>query len=924
MKTLTTTILLFLIAPLLVIAQQSNDTIYTSNHPETAIILQVEESPSFMQFHLSNNNNYELEDPNSLRAYYNQNHYFQFIMPEVSDIDVFLDYNNENIISGLAAYTIDGSGNYIFHDLQHITTTPGQFTIKNNGTLRGERIILRLWFSDALPNESYVKLTICKREPISQPKNINVNSSTYTPTELIQDILVTGCLEAFNVTYNGDPVSLGYFDGSIGSTAFNEGIILTSGSAALAEGPNSSGSTGHNSSGGSDPDLQALIPGYTINDAAILEFDFIPASDSLQFDFIFGSDEYPEWVASDYNDVFGFFLSGPGITGPYSNNSINIALIPGTTLPVTIDNINTGMNPAYYVSDSYGGDIEYDGATIPITAKATVQACETYHIKMAIGDAGDSSYDSGVFLNAKSFISGSDFVIDLFNPWYQTDETYEGCQNYAVFSRVDSTDTSQDINIGLSITGSATMGTDYSNIPDTVTIPAGQISDTLIIDTYVDGITEGNEFLIFTYTNGCPCTPVTSHDTIWIRDEIDAQINLTNSGPICEGDTANLSINFNPSLDLSLIDWTWQFNGSTQQSLDVSPSSSTTYTVEVNYPCTTEYYTTDLIVNENVDATITPVADMCENEPAITLTAADAGGTWSGNGVIGNTFNPAIAGSGNHLITYIISNTNCADTSTITIHVDEVLDPTIDPIEIQCRTDDAFLLTAATPGGVWTGPGVIGGQNLNPTSAGVGTHTIYYTLTNGACISIDSIQIEIVNDVDATIHTVANLCEIDPPIDLEANWHTGVWSGTGITDAALGIFDPAVAGPGDHEIEFQVGTGGTCSDDDTIIIHVNAMPDASISAPGPFCFPGDPVTLSANTAGGTWSGTGISDPVNGIFDPSLTGAGTTQVTYTVGSGACYDTDTIDITVNPAPTIDLGADQTHCDYDMPIALDAGAG
>ncbi len=735
---------------------------------------------------------------------------------------------------------------------------------------------------------------------------------------------MTGCLEAFNITYDGDPISIGYFNGSIGSTGFNEGIVLTSGSAASAEGPNNSGSTGFNSSGGSDIDLQALIPGYTINDAAILEFDFIPASDSLQFDFIFGSDEYPEWVASDYNDVFRFSLSGPGITGPYSNNSINIALIPGTAMPVTIDNINAGTNAAYYISDSYGGDMEYDGATIPITAKATVQACETYHIKIAIGDAGDSSYDSGVFLNAKSFISGADFIIDLFNPWYQTSDTYEGCQNYAVFSRVDSTDTNQDINIGLSIAGTATMGTDYSNIPDTVTIPAGQISDTLIINTYIDGITEGNEFLIFTYTNGCPCTPVTSHDTIWIRDEIDAQINLTNSGPICEGDTASLSISFNPSLDLSLIDWTWQFNGSTQQSVEVSPNTSTTYTLEVNYPCITEYYTTDLVVHENVDATINPVADLCENEPAITLTATDAGGTWSGNGVTGNTFNPAIAGLGDHLVTYIISNANCSDTATITIHVDEVLDPTIDPIEIQCRTDDAFLLTAATPGGIWTGPGVVGGQNLNPTSAGVGIHTIYYTLINGACTSVDSTEIEIVNDVDATIHNVPNLCVIDAPIDLEANWHTGVWSGTGITDAALGIFDPAIAGLGDHEIEFQVGTGGTCSDVDTIMIHVNAMPDASITAPGPFCFPGDLVTLTANTAGGTWSGTGISDPANGIFNPSLTGVGTTQVIYTVGSGACFDSDTIDIIVNPAPTVDLGTDQAHCDYDVPIALDAGAG
>ncbi len=921
MKKITTLILCLLCVPVLVSAQQHSKT---ANNPNEAFFIEVDENTIFTSFILNQEENYELSNPIALRTYFNQNHYFKFNMPTNKDVDILFKTKINSRI-GIAAYTGNQENEFQLIKTQSFSESTGLFKIQNDLVSNGEMITLRLWFAEEQTDLSKTfDIAIRERDPIILPKNINVNSSAYTPTQLVQDILVTGCLEAFNVTYNGDPVSIGYFSGSIGSTNFDEGIILTSGSASLSEGPNDAGNTGYNSSGGSDPDLQALIPGYSINDATILEFDFIPASDSLQFDFIFGSDEYPEWVSSDYNDVFGFFLSGPGITGPYSNNSINIALIPGTSLPVTIDNINATTNSAYYVSDSYGGDIEYDGATIPITAKATVQACETYHIKMAIGDAGDNNYDSGVFLNAKSFISGSDFIINMFNPWYQTDDVYEGCQTYAVFSRTDTTDLSNDIDIALTTSGTAIMNTDYSNIPDTVTIPADQISDTLIIDSYIDGTTEGPEYFIFTYTNGCPCTPVVNNDTIWIYDEIDHQILISNNGPICEGDTATLSISYNPTLDTSLIDWTWLSSGSHQQTIQVTPNTTTTYFIDVDFPCNTYNLNTTVTVYENVDASIDPISDLCEDDSPITLTAADSGGTWSGNGVSGNTFDPAAAGLGDHIITYNVSNTNCSDSDQITIHVYEYLDPTIDPIDVQCRTDDAFLLTAATPGGTWTGPGVVGGQNFNPTNAGVGFHWIYYTLTNGACTSIDSIEIEVVYDVDATIHSVGTLCEIDTPIDLEANWHTGVWTGPGITDAAEGIFDPSISGPGNHEIEFQVGTGGTCSDDDTIIIHVDAMPDATISPIGPFCYPGNTVNLSAATSGGTWSGLAISDPVNGTFNPSLVGTGSTQVIYSVGSGSCYDSDTVNIIVNAAPSVNIGTDQTHCDYDVPVTLDAGAG
>jgi len=93
---------------------------------------------------------------------------------------------------------------------------------------------------------------------------------------------------------------------------------------------------------GSDVDLDILNPNSAgdFNDIAVLEFDFVALGDSVWFDYVFASDEYPEFSGSSFNDTFGFFMSGPGINGPYSDNSENLAVIPGTDVGVTINNVN--------------------------------------------------------------------------------------------------------------------------------------------------------------------------------------------------------------------------------------------------------------------------------------------------------------------------------------------------------------------------------------------------------------------------------------------------------------------------------------------------------------------------------------------------------------------------------------------------------
>jgi hypothetical protein len=180
------------------------------------------------------------------------------------------------------------------------------------------------------------------------------------------------------------------------------GLLLTTGNASLAAGPDDEDGEGacHNSGATfSDPDLLVIEPDAKY-DGCLLEFDCVPFGDTLQFKFCFGSEEYPEYVNASFNDAFGIFLTGPG-----GYNNTNIAKIPGTSTPVTIDNVNGGSNSNYYVNNSGGQYCQYDGFTIAITSTAPVSAGSSYHFKIAIADGGDCIYDSGLFIDAHSFVS---------------------------------------------------------------------------------------------------------------------------------------------------------------------------------------------------------------------------------------------------------------------------------------------------------------------------------------------------------------------------------------------------------------------------------------------------------------------------------------------------------------------------------------
>jgi hypothetical protein len=216
---------------------------------------------------------------------------------------------------------------------------------------------------------------------------------------------------------NGLNIARGSFTFLGSNLSISQGIMLTTGNALLARGPNNITGAGLGSlslGGGAsaDTDLQNIVGISNLFDLCKIEFDLIPAYDTLSITYVFGSEEYPEYAppldnGGTFNDVFGFFLSGPGYAG-----AVNFAVLPNGDR-VSVSNINAVKNPAYLVDNTNGANLQYDGLTRELTAKIKVTPLQTHHIKLAIADVGDSYYDSGVFIKAGSIMTGTVVPVEL-------------------------------------------------------------------------------------------------------------------------------------------------------------------------------------------------------------------------------------------------------------------------------------------------------------------------------------------------------------------------------------------------------------------------------------------------------------------------------------------------------------------------------
>lgn len=444
-----------------------------------------------------------------------------------------------------------------------------------------------------------------------------------TITNLIQDTLINGCIQVSNITVNNNG-AYGYFRKGASQFPFKSGIILSTGAISNAQGPNNSTSMGSTINSGSDPDLVTIASG-TINDATVIQFDFIPATNSVLFRYIFGSEEFPEFANTYYNDVFGFFLSGPGISGPYSNGAINIATLPNNQ-PVTINNVH---NFNYYIAapnsgssspGSYGGAVQYDGNTIILTAFAYVQACETYHIKLAVGDRYDSNYDSGVFLEAGSFVSGESISIVNTSQVGGAGDLWEGCENYYVINREEGSDGSDELTIDIMImpSSTATESVDFTPFPSSITIPPGQMSDTIFYSAFNDGLEEGHETIIVSFYTACPCGNMSTavYDTIWIYDAEFIKGGIQDMETFFCGVDAPSSLNLVGECNIDPnVGYLWSTGETTSTITVPTQTGSTTYYLTMTDVCGNEVYDSVTIRISDIQLESTTITNpSCYNE----------------------------------------------------------------------------------------------------------------------------------------------------------------------------------------------------------------------------------------------------------------------------------------------------------------------
>jgi len=330
----------------------------------------------------------------------------------------------------------------------------------------------------------------------------------------------------------------------------------------------------------------------------------------------------------------------------------------------------------------------------------------------------------------------------------------------------------------------------------------------------------------------------------------------------------------------------------------------------------------NILVDESPIAEIMPIGPFCDTDDNIILDALHAGGTWSGNGVHENVFSPETAGIGVHSVVYQMSNGICSDSDSITIEVYEMPQFTITPIGPFCETLDFAYLQASVNGGLWSGEGVSNpntGQ-FSPLLAGAGEYEVFYTVQNDVCINSSSITIEVDSVINPTINPIGAMCQDGEMVNLTAVNPGGIWSGQGIIDPVNGILDPSQVEQGNNTMTYTI-TNGACESTDIHIYQVDELPDATITHPGEFCLDDSPIVLVAAQSGGIWEGQGISNPLTGAFNPTTAGVGTHTIIYSLSNSICFNADTIEINVHPAPDATITQVGAFCENDPAVELHA---
>jgi len=398
-----------------------------------------------------------------------------------------------------------------------------------------------------------------------------------TAAQLVDKLVGTG-VTTMNPTLTCNNNASGIFSGT-SNLGIDSGIVLTTG-AARTNGGNIGVNSPANQSmvntaygfpyGPGDVDLSAMLAGSTTtvtNNACVLQFQFVPAGDTVKFEYVFGSEEYPEYACSQFNDVFGFLISGPGIVSnvPTLPTKRNIALVPGTTnIPVAINSINSGLNTPYPITDcsgQYAGapftqfyvdnlnpvgqNVVFDGFTTVLTAVQNVIPCDTYTLKLAVADVSDGGFNSGVFIKAGS-LNSIGLVAGAQGMNITTSDTafiVRGCPAAEVTIERQAA-SPLPLVVPYVMGGNAINGVDYEFLSGTVTIPADSTIGRLSVKGLPLTTTGANKIAIVKFLSPYSCGTnaiVIDSAIVSIQDSILLSSSISDTS-LCFG--VQLDVNF--------------------------------------------------------------------------------------------------------------------------------------------------------------------------------------------------------------------------------------------------------------------------------------------------------------------------------------------------------------------------------------------
>jgi large repetitive protein len=492
--------------------------------------------------------------------------------------------------------------------------------------------------------------------------------------------------------------------------------------------------------------------------------------------------------------------------------------------------------------------------------------------------------------------------------------------------------------------------TTYCNTPGLVSLPnvtpvGGDWSGTGVVGNSFDPVLAGGAgtyTVVYTYSDNNNC-----------ENSEDINITIVEPAAIDAGDDIEVCIN-EGVIDLSQIasplNGFWNANGS-------SGLNGTTFNPAIAgvgiHVLTYTYGVGNCQVSDNIEIIINPIPvvnamndfEVCISETAIALTAAPMGGNWTANNgasIVGNIFNANLSGEGIFSLTYTYEDGNgCQNMDDLLITVYGL--PVISTVDTTyCSTPGIVSLPTTQPlGGTWSGPGVSNNMFDPLAAGGTGDYILTYTYQdNFGCQNTGTSTITIVEpaEIDAGINDT--LC-IDQGLFQLAGFipnHGGQWSGLGVVDEVNGIVDPMIAGPGVHQLTYTYGVGNCQVIDTKFIEVIDLIVDAGVDFSS--CFTYNSFVLEGySPTGGIWSGVGITDGVDGIFDPAVASAGTHVLTYeyTDPVTGCSKSDTREITIFPmeeaAFTMPALAcrnepvqfvNQTNADYEMQWSFGLGAG